>query len=488
VFSVITLDRHGVIDSCDEAVETLFGYPANALIGRHLSLLIADMPDVLGPGHYGLDCEVSGRHQDGSTLPMHVTMTELRSGNRPGYIAIVRDVADFTRRQEELLRAKKLEAIGVLAGGIAHGFNNILTAVMGNISLAKAYGIPHDEMLTRLTAAEDACQRAADMVQQLLTFSEGGAPICKTTSIVELVSAAASFALDGTNVSYEMILPEELWPVEVDARQIRHVLYNILVNAVQAMSRDGTVYIRAENLTLRPEPALPSWAERYVKITIQDQGDGIAPEQLDKIFDPFFTTKPPGYGLGLAIAHAIVSKHHGTITVESAVGAGTTFSISLPASHQALPPSRTEDTGPDIGQHKILVMDDEAMIREVLSLALTHMGYEVACAEDGVEAITLYQSARGAGQPFAAVILDVLIPTGMGGVETMLQLQQLDPQVKAIVCSGYANDPVMAAYAQYGFSGVLTKPFTVQELHDVIQRVVHGVPEMTKTSQGVLFS
>lgn len=486
---VVILDAGGMIESCNTTIEALFGYAADDLIGRRLTMLMASpcdgmFPDALGAGDVtrgGFDCRVLGRHRDGSTFPMDIVVVALPPGDCPRFMGLVRDLTAREQQYEKSLKAKKLEAIGVLAGGIAHGLNNILTGILGNLSLAKTCTASSSKVTARLDAAEHACQRAADLAQQLLTFAKGGAPVRQLTSIATIIRDAAETALAGSGVNCELALPDALWPVDVDARQMRQVFHNILLNAVQAMPWGGTIHVRVDNLTENREGASSMPPGRYVTIDIQDQGSGIPPEHLEQIFEPFFTTKHPGHGLGLTIAQTIVAKHQGTLTVASVVGSGATFSLCLPASDTSLAAPLMEGTDVATGTGKVLVMDDEAAIRDIMCLTLTRMGYDVTSVADGAEAIRIYEQARVAGQPFALVILDVVVHVGMGGLETIAGLRQLDPLVKAIVCSGYANDAVMADCVRYGFSGMLIKPFTAQKLQDVVQRVLHSEPETIET-------
>jgi PAS domain S-box-containing protein len=382
------------------------------------------------------------------------------------------EISERQQLEEELLKARKLESLGVLAGGIAHDFNNLLTAILGNVSLAKMLVDPHERIAAFLTKAETACQQATTLTQQLLTFAKGGAPMRQTASITDLITESAGFALRGSNVRCVFSFADDLWPVEVDQGQVHQVLHNVIINADQAMPHGGSIHIRAENFSVGAGCPLPLGQGRYIKIAVSDQGCGIPAEHLPKIFDPYFTTKERGSGLGLAIAYAVVTKHEGYITGESEVGAGTTFSIYLPASYRAFSTGQGGEAQPLGGQGKILIMDDEGIVRELVSDMLTSLGYEVAEACDGAEAIALYQSAKETGQAFTAVFLDVTIPGGMGGKEAIATLRAIDPQVKAIVSSGYSDDPMMAGFRQYGFSGVVAKPYTVQRLSDVLQRVM----------------
>jgi signal transduction histidine kinase len=408
-------------------------------------------------------------------------------GELLGAVLVLHDISAQQQMEEELLRARKMESVGVLAGGIAHDFNNLLTGILGNISLVKLLVSADAKAVARLTEAEKACQRATALTQQLLTFAKGGAPVRQTVSLAHLITESVTFALRGTRLRGDFCIAADLWPVDADAGQISQVLHNVALNAVQAMPEGGTVEVRADNVVLGADSpfgatasaqggsaALPLPQGRYVKLAVQDHGYGIPSDMLPKIFDPYFTTKAEGSGLGLATAYAIVAKHDGYITVASAVGVGTTVVIYLPASQQPVTPAPASPTVPLVGQGRILVMDDEDMICDLLHEFLSSLGYEVECVRDGNAAIAAYQRAQAAGQPFAAVILDSTIPGGMGGRETIAHLHTLNPQVVALLSSGYTNDPIMASYAQYGFRGVVSKPYTVERLQEALQLVLNS--------------
>ena len=387
------------------------------------------------------------------------------------------EIAERKRAEAELLKAQKLESVGILAGGIAHDFNNILTAILGNISLAKMFANPEDRSFARLAEAEKASLRAKDLTQQLLTFSRGGKPIVKTASVARLLKDSTIFALSGSNILCEFSIPEGLWPVEMDEGQINQVINNVVINAVQAMPEGGTIKVRAENVTLgidRRKQGLPLQGEKYVKVSIQDQGIGIPEESLQKIFDPYYTGKKKGSGLGLAISYSIIKKHLGYITVESELGVGTTFHIFLPASEKEVLTEKRTGEIPLAGKQRILIMDDEEMVRNVAGTMLEHIGYEAGLAKDGTEAIELYKQAKEAHVPFAVVILDLTIPGGMGGKEAIKKLIELDPKAKVIVSSGYSTDPVMSQFREYGFKGVVTKPYKIEELRDALHKVMMG--------------
>jgi CheY-like chemotaxis protein len=322
-----------------------------------------------------------------------------------------------------------------------------------------------------------ACQHATSLTQQMLTFAKGGAPVRQTVTIAELLRESTVFALRGTNVRADLAIVEDLWPIDADVGQLNQVLQNVILNAAQAMPNGGTVQVRAENIVVHTGSHLPLQAGRYLKIAVTDHGCGIPATILPQIFDPYFTTKAHCSGLGLATAYAIVTKHDGYITAASEVGVGTTFSIYLPASKQHALLPQEGSVSQSNGAGKILVMDDEDIIRNLLSELLTTLGYEVVCTRDGAEALMAYEHAQATSQPFSAVILDITIPGGLGGRETMAQLRTLDPQVKAIISSGYTHDPILANFAHYGFRGVVAKPYTVEQLHHTLQCVIQDRQE-----------
>jgi len=383
-------------------------------------------------------------------------------------ITIFRDITDRKQIEEERLRSGKLESVGILAGGIAHDFNNILTGIMGNISLARMRLPENVQAAELLGESEAACMRAAGLTRQLLTFAKGGEPVVEAASISELIRQSVEFSLRGSNVKCDFSLPDDLWPARVDPGQIGQVVNNLIINADQAMPEGGVIKVTAENLSFGAPPPLEDG--EYIRITIEDQGVGIPNEYLPKIFDPFFTTKEKGSGLGLATSYSIVNKHRGLIAVDSEPGKGTVFTIHLPASSEeaARDGARVEVEDVKLQGARVLVMDDEEIVRSLAARVLGRLGCEVEEAEDGEEAVDKYLGARASGRPFDAVIIDLTIPGGMGGQETIKRLIDIDPEVKAIVASGYSNDPVMANHEDYGFSGMVAKPFKVEELSSLL--------------------
>ncbi len=391
-----------------------------------------------------------------------------------GVIVAFRDITEKRRMEQELIKAEKLESLGLLAGGIAHDFNNILTGIMGNISLAKMEIDPDKELFEILTEAENASLRAKDLTRQLLTFSKGGAPIRKATSIRDLIRDTARFALRGSNISFEFHSSRDLWPADVDEGQISQVLNNLIINAKHAMPSGGTIWISVENIVVEESMNLPVTDGRYVKISIKDEGMGIPKEHLTKIFDPYFTTKQQGSGLGLASVYSIIKRHNGYIGVESELGKGTKFTLYLPTAEKLPEEGVAKIERSERGRGRILVMDDEKVIREVISRMLGRLGYEPHVTKNGEEALEVYQDALEKNELFDLVILDLTIPGGMGGKETLQELRKLNPDVVAIVSSGYSTDAVMAEYRSFGFAGLVTKPFNMRELGETVQKILEN--------------
>lgn len=404
-------------------------------------------------------------------------------GGLTGINGIARDLSSYKKLEAEMLKVKKLESIGILSGGIAHDFNNLLNIIMGNISMAKDDVEPEYGISEFLQEAEIASQRAQDLTSQLLTFAKGGAPVKKEGLIGKLLKESADRTLAGSNVKCEFLISSDLYAVAFDKDQMEQALGNLISNAVESMAGAGSITLRAENVAFDSETVEKSFTipeGKYVKISIQDHGVGISEEHLNLIFDPYFTTKElgsqKGLGLGLAITYSIVKRHDGYIRVESEVGAGTTFTIYLPAHTKEIKYSDPVETlrpaKPAIYTGKILLMDDETSIRKLARLMLGRLGYESELAKDGTEAIALYKKAYESGEPFDVIILDLTIKGGMGGKDAIKAILKIDPQAKAIVSSGYSDDPVMTDFGKYGFIDALAKPYSKKKLTDTLNSII----------------
>ena len=490
---VITTDVNGKVIMLNSEAEKLTGWSSKEAIGQPLKSVFDVTVDLAAQAKV----QKSGYRSEAQSillnLPENVTLTS-RDGNErvieqvaspirdnkneiAGVVLVFRDITARQRAEAERRKAETLEQLGLLAGGIAHDFNNLLTAIIGNISLASVLLPPDDEMAERLDDAKNASLRARDLAQQLLTFARGGAPIKKTASIGKLIQDTVSFSLRGSHNRSEFEFGADLSSAEIDAGQISQVIANLVVNADQAMPNGGTLYVSCENFCYDTSDAvIPDLAPGdYVRIRIRDEGVGIPAKYMKRIFDPYFTTKPKGNGLGLATAYSIVKNHNGLMTVESEVHVGTMFTIYLPAAlDQEMPVEAPRTFTPAMsGTGRVLVVDDEDAIRDLVEFTLTRLGYKVWQAATALQGVEMYQEKLEAGERFDAVILDLTLPGGMGGKEALKKLIEIDPTVNAIVSSGYATDATMSRYQDFGFRGVIAKPYEAAELgkivHDVIE-------------------
>ena len=420
--------------------------------------------------------EAELKKTDGTTFLASISAKGIvgSSGEIEYIEGIIRDITDQRRMEEDQQKIENLESIGNLAGGIAHDFNNLLMSIQGNISLILS-GTDEKENHKRLLLAEAAIDDAADLARQLLTFSKGGVPVKKKVDLKSIVPTAAQFALRGSSILAEFDIDDNLDFVEVDVEQISQVIKNIVLNSIQAMPDGGIIKITCRNMEiLEDENNLKTGS--YVLTSIKDLGEGISSENLSKIFNPYFTTKPGGTGLGLSMCYSIISRHSGTIRVFSEKGKGAEFAVYLPiASGVFNEEAKTEDIEnqePVEDSMHILVMDDDPGIRDVLTGMLEILGHRVEVCENGADAISFYKKQMSCGKPFDIVIMDLTIPGGLGGEEVIKYLREIDPEIKAIVSTGYSNNPVISNFSDYGFSGRLTKPFKISTLKREIRSVL----------------
>jgi PAS domain S-box-containing protein len=388
-----------------------------------------------------------------------------------GVVLVFSDITERRAIQEELFKARKLESLGILAGGIAHDFNNLMTGIMGNIALSRAHLDDRHPGALFLERARKGAEQSKALTQQLLTFSKGGAPVKKLTSISQVLTDTAIFALRGSNVRCDFDIQPDLWSAEIDTGQMSQVISNLVINADQAMPAGGSILIRAENVLQLDETD----RQRRIRITFKDTGHGISPEDLSRIYDPYFSTKATGNGLGLATVYAIIKNHDGDIRVFSRQGHGTTFAITLPATtevpQEPVAPVENEPATA-AGGGRILLMDDEGAIREMAAAALSMFGYEAVLACEGQEMLDLYRQGLEQGNRFDVVILDLTVPGGMGGKEAVQKLLEMDPQALALASSGYSDDPVIARFRDYGFAGVVSKPYSLKDLENALKQLI----------------
>ena len=478
----LTLDREGTIREANLTSASLLGIERSRLVKRRFGLYIsaADRPAFnafltkVFESKAREFCEVTLRKEGKPPVEVRIEAVVTASGRECR--AVLEDITEHKRAEEDRLILNKLESTGILVGGIAHDFNNLLTMILLNLELAQTLIPPGGELAHLLEQARQAALTSGGLIQQLLTFANGGAPVRKPTRLSGVIQDSVRLAASGSRLRCDFSLAEDLWLAEVDAGQIGQVIRNLVLNAREAMPEGGVISVRAENVVLGPQeqPSLPPGD--YVRVSIADWGGGIPKEVLPKIFDPYFSTKQrgtqKGMGLGLAICHTVIQKHGGAIAVESEPGVGTTFRVLLPASRKLLGEEKASVPAGRPRRGRILVMDDEEVVRKLVRRLLEQEGHEVELVEDGQRAVEAYESAKDQGRPFDVVILDLTVRDGVGGRETIRELLKIDPAVKAIVMSGYANDPVVLEPERYGFKGVLAKPFEKLKLREIISRVL----------------
>ena len=485
---VITTDLTGAVVLLNQAAERLTGWTQQEAAGRPLDLVFRNLtPEsrqrcdnsiamvTRRAGTRGLSRSTLLVARDLSERPIEEIAAPLRdaSGRVIGMVVAFRDITDALKAQAEQASANKLASLGLLAGGIAHDFNNILMAVMGSVSMARAT-LPPGASTRALDEAEQACVRARQITWQLLTFSRGGVPVKRPVSIARLLDESATLALRGSNVRCTFEIAPTLWPVAADDGQLVQVFTNIVINARQAMPHGGKLVIRAENAVEtvgRWEHALRVNPGRYVRIAISDTGIGIADEHIGRIFDPYFTTKQEGSGLGLATSHSIVKNHGGYLAVTSIPGAGSTIVVGLPAMGATDAPRERIASGSS-ARGRILVMEDEPAVGDIACNMLTFLGHDVDVVPDAQTAVEHYKEALASERPFDAVMLDLVVPGGIGGRETLSLLSEVDPGVRAIVVSGYTRDAALAGADGGPVSAFIAKPYTLEELDSTLSSVL----------------
>lgn len=482
--AVFETDMNGIFTYANKKAFDLFGYepedltrnysPIDMVIPEERKQVEANLLRIFNKNsqiHY----EYTAVHKSGKHFPVMIHSTPIVRQNKvTGTCGICIDLTERVRFEKEFINKDKLEALGILAGGIAHDFNNLLTAVWAGISIIKIKNSQDSEQKNTISDIENALQRGRDLTGQLLTYSKGGAPIKEATSLELLVKETAAFTISGTQVKCDIHSQKNLYSADIDSAQISQVIQNLLINAIEAMPQGGVIKISMVNIDNPFVENVPLPPGKYVELTVSDSGNGIPPEIQQRIYDPFFTTKPKGSGLGLATTYSIVKKHNGHIYFDSTINKGTTFHILLPATNKTAVRNIETDEIPKTANGKILIMDDEPIILTVTKELLNHLGYSVETATNGETAIEIYKKALQENQRFDVLILDLTIPAGMGGKETIKKLLEIDPHIKALVSSGYSNDPIMADYQHYGFKGVITKPYNARELSNSLQQLLKG--------------
>ncbi len=488
---IITADLEGNIRQLNRSACDSFWYTPDDIIGKNVEALI---PELMENAHFlGIiepdssedswqiesNFEIQGFRKDGSEFPLDLSISIWKASEGKFLTVIGRDITERRQMEEELLKIAKLESLGVLAGGIAHDFNNVLMAIIANISLVKMHIPSGGKVYDLLLDMERAAMGAKSLTQQMLTFSKGGAPLKKVVSIIELLEITADFVLRGSSIKCSFNIQPNLLDVNIDVEQINQVISNLVINAKQAMNKGGAIEIEALNISVGKsgeesgETRLERFLKpgRYVKISVRDNGSGIREEELSKVFDPFYSSKRSGSGLGLSSSFSIMRKHDGYIDVESVLGEGAVFNFYLPAVTAECNIGKESSNERDCAG-RILIMDDRLMILDTVSELLEGFGYEVEISQNGSEAVEKYSKAMDSGNPFDAVIMDLIVPGEMGGLEATRNILNIHPEARVIVSSGYSTDPIMANYKEHGFINMLPKPYSIAEMDEVLKQAI----------------
>lgn len=486
---IVEASADGRLLYINPAFKDLLGYEPEEVINTDVfeNIHEQDRPSVISEFTKTLTNDSAGhavyryRHKNGDWYWIESTGNTYRtSGGELRAVIASRDITERKKMEEELLKAQKLESLSVLAGGIAHDFNNLLTIVLGNMNIARMGMDSNDKSNKRLEEAEKAIERATGLTRQLLTFAKGGAPDKKSMSVKELLRESTLFALGGSNVKGQFFINDDLHKLDIDEGQIDQVINNLIINAKQAMAGGGVINVGAENKILESGNVFNLPAGNYVKIYVKDHGIGIPEQYQQRIFDPFFTTKEKGSGLGLATSYSIIKQHKGHIAVRSIPGSETVFTIYLPVSKQGVQTAEEKINIPINGEGNILIVDDDEMIARVLGEITTKLGYTPLIVNTSSEAIKSYSNYMKSGKKFNAVILDLTMPGDLGGKETLKRLKELDPDVKAVITSGYFADGSMSEYIDFGFKAYIPKPYNIQDigatLHEITSGTVQHLP------------
>ncbi|NCO50586.1 MAG: response regulator [Deltaproteobacteria bacterium] len=490
----LTLDEHGIIRRHNATFVTLMNKGEQNFCGTPLVNLIDPQDRELWLGRFstfyknpqGKNLDIRINRPDKRLRWLRLTgsrdlSAEPAQGKTNRLLVAASDITremlaeqEKLRTELQLLQAEKLQSIGTLAGGIAHDFNNILAALSGNISLARLKLAKEHIVQKYLQSAGESIQRATQLTNQLLTFSKGGAPVCNSLDLKGLLEEVVRFNLAGSAIRPQFLWDENLWPVYADQEQLHTVFEQLTSNARQAMPNGGHLLIEAGNINLGEcsIPGLP--AGSYLHIQVTDNGVGISPEHLPRIFDPYFSPQKAGKGLGLATVYSIIKRHGGKIMVSSQPGHGTSFNIYLPATEKQrqLESEAELEVFSSVENAHVLLMDDEEAICLATGAMLEELGHRVVIARDGQEAIEAFCRAREAGKAFDLVIMDLTVPGGMGGKEAIAEILKIDKTACVLVSSGYADDPVMANYREYGFCGVIAKPYTFNTLATALGQAI----------------
>ncbi len=477
---IIAFDRKGTVVHWNRGAEELFQYTTQEMINDSVTPLFATLTkrNHLGDiAQFHVEAiypatetaEMVGKRKDGTTFPIEASFSSFEKESGWQTVAIFRDISERRTMEKERRRADKYESLSVLSGGIVHDFNDLLSAILGSINLVnKLKEIPPSSQVL-IEHAEKAARRAKRLTRQLLFFARDGAIRRKTTSIEPVLHEAVEHALHGSPVISTFSIPDDLFLVDIDVDQINQVISNITMNAKQAIIGNGTISILCRNIIAEETEMLPEkYNGKYIEIALHDTGTGISPQNAAKIFDPYFTSKENSSGLGLPIAAAIIDRHDGYITQRSQENMGSTFYIFLPAAvdqHIHVEKRKTATTDKHL---RIMVVEDEEILLGITEKTLSYLGHECVPVSSGREAIEMYRQLYKTGTPVDCVIMDLSLADGIGGKESAAVILDMHPGAKIIASSGYANDPVMVDYDDYGFCAAIAKPYEMEELSEII--------------------
>lgn len=480
---VISTDTDGKVMMINKAAQELTGWNSNEAIGLPLKTIFTIVEEISkisieNPVEKVLRTKKRIELQDNITLIIRNGKEIIISYNADpmldnedkiiGVVLVFRDMTEKIKLEATIQRNQKLESIGILAGGIAHDFNNLLAGIFGYLEIAMIYSKDNPTVTDYLNKSLSVFNRAKALTLQLLTFSKGGNPIKRINALTPILKAGIQFSLSGSNISIQYELEENLWMVEIDENQISQVIDNIALNAQQAMPNGGTLIVKTENVTIDRKDFAINANKDFIKISFQDSGMGISKEILPRIFDPFFSTKEKGTGLGLMTVFSIIQKHGGFLDVESTEGKGSTFIIYLPGLKRKSIQSIEKKEPTHRGDARILIMDDEKYIQEITAIRMEKMGYMVSLAKNGEETIRIFSEAEKSGQCFQLVILDLTIPGGMGGIQTVEEIRKINTTVPVIIASGYSESPAISNPTNYGFNASLKKPYSKEDLIKIL--------------------
>ncbi len=483
---IIKLDKKFEIIYVNTKFCELIGYNKNELLGHSpIDFLLEEYQDFIPQqknqirkNEQSFPFERGWRKKDDSIFytlnsgkPVHA-----KDGSFDGAIIILIDVTKHKQKEkkieEERNRMQKFQSIGLLAGGLAHDFNNSLVGILGNIQLLEMSNNIIDEEMEILSDLKDSTLKAAKLVKKFLTFSKGGKPVKKPEDILNIIDESAKKSLRTSTISYQCSVENVIPLINIDKDQIQQSLSALLINAKESMENGGIIKISLSTVEIEDQNSIPLSSGKYLRIAIKDEGIGISEINYEKIFDIFFSTKMEGRGLGLPISLSIVKNHGGHINFSSEEGVGSIFYIHLPIEKEvAEKPQISHDICTD-EVCSVLLMDDNDDIHKILRRIFKKFDIPMDSAYGGVETIEKYKKSISSENRYSLIIMDLTIPGGLGGKETVKAILKINLDAKVIVSSGYSNDPILSNYQDYGFVDVLSKPYTIENLKQVLSKYI----------------